>query len=123
MHILLAEDNVSSQKVVCQMIKRGCTVDVAANGIEALQALERQFYDLVLMDLRMPEMDGLEATRIIRQIWPDNGPKIIAITAYALRGDREMCLDAGMDDYISKPVRIEELAEVLRKYRLTQDGS
>ncbi len=124
MHILLAEDNVSSQKVVRQMIKRlGYTVDVAANGIEALQALERQPYDLVLMDLRMPEMDGLEATRIIRQLWPDNGPKIIAITAYALRGDREKCLDAGMDDYISKPVRIEELAEVLRKYRLTQDGS
>jgi PAS domain S-box-containing protein len=124
MHILLAEDNVSSQKVVRQMIKRlGCTVDVAANGIEALQALERQPYDLVLMDLRMPEMDGLEATRIIRQLWPDNGPKIIAITAYALLGDREKCLDAGMDDYISKPVRIEELAEVLKKYRLTQDGS
>ena len=124
MRILLAEDNVSSQTVVRQMIKRlGCTVDVAANGIEALQALERQHYDLVLMDLRMPEMDGLEATRIIRQLWPDNGPKIIAITAYALRGDRERCLAAGMDDYISKPVRIEELAEVLKKYRLTPDGS
>ena len=106
------------------MINRlGCTADVAANGIEALQALERQPYDLVLMDVRMPEMDGLEATRIIRQLWPDNGPKIIAVTAYALGGDREKCLDAGMDDYISKPVRIEELAEVLRKYQPVQVGS
>ena len=75
---------------------------MAANGIEALQALERQHYDLVLMDVKMPKMDGLEATSIIRQRWPENGPKVVAVTAYALEGDREKCLEAGMDDYISK---------------------
>jgi len=117
MHILLAEDNVSSQKVVRQMLRRlNCTVDVVANGIEALQALQRQPYDLVLMDVRMPEMDGLEATRIIRRRWPEDGPKVIAITAYALEGDREKCLAAGMNDYISKPVKMEELAAILKKF-------
>jgi len=112
--ILLAEDNVSSQKVALQILKRlGYRADVAANGIEVLQALERQPYDLVLMDVRMPEMNGLEATRIIRKRWPDSELAIIAITAYALEGDREKCLEAGMDGYISKPVRIEDLAEQL----------
>jgi CheY-like chemotaxis protein len=95
--------------------KLGYKADIAANGIEALQALERQHYDVVLMDIKMPEMDGLEATRIIRQRWP-NGPKIIALTAYALEGDREKCLEAGMDGYIAKPVKKEDLAEVLEKY-------
>jgi CheY-like chemotaxis protein len=97
--------------------------DSVAKGIEALQALERQSYDVVLMDLRMPEMGGLEATRAIRERWPDNGPNIIAVTAYALQGDREMCLDAGMDDYISKPIRMEELAGVLSKYQKSEIGS
>jgi PAS domain S-box-containing protein len=114
--ILLAEDNVSSQKVALQILKRlGYRADVAANGIEVIQALERQDYDLVLMDVRMPEMNGLEATRIIRQRWPDSGLTIIAVTAYALEGDKTRCLEAGMDDYISKPVRIEDLAEQLNK--------
>jgi CheY-like chemotaxis protein len=114
LRILLAEDNVSSQKVVLQMLKKlGYKADTVANGIEALQSLERQHYDVVLMDLRMPEMDGLEATRIIRQRWPDDGLKIIAITAYALEGDREKCLAAGMDDYIPKPVQKEDLAKAL----------
>ncbi len=114
LRILLAEDNVSGQKVAIQMLKRfGYRADVVSNGIEVLQALERQPYDVVLMDLRMPEMDGLQATRIIRQRWPDNGPKIIAITAYALQGDREKCIEAGMDDYISKPIKMNELAAIL----------
>lgn len=114
--ILLAEDNVSSQKVTLAMLKRlGYSADAVANGLEALQALGRQHYDIILMDVRMPEMDGLEATRIIRKRWPKNGVKVIAITAYALEGDREKCLDAGMDDYISKPVKLEELAGVLSR--------
>ena len=104
-----------------QILKRlGYKADVAANGIEVLQALERQPYDLVFMDIRMPEMNGLEATRIIRQRWPDNGPTIVAITAYALEGDKEKCIEAGMDDYISKPIRVNELAEVLKKYQTAE---
>jgi len=121
--ILLAEDNVSSQKVALQILMRlGYKADVVANGIEVLQALERQPYDLVLMDVRMPEMDGLEATRIIRQRWPSDRLTIIAVTAYALQGDRKKCLEAGMNDYISKPVKMAELAEVLRKYQRSQVG-
>ncbi len=118
LRILLAEDNVSSQKIAQQMLKRlGYKADVVANGLEAIHALERQHYDIVFMDVKMPEMDGLEATRIIRQRWSD-GPKIIAITAYALKGDREKFIEAGMDDYISKPVKMGELAEVLKKCSL-----
>jgi CheY-like chemotaxis protein len=86
----------------------------------ALPILERQAYDLVLMDVRMPEMDGLEATRIIRQRWPNRGLNIIAISAHALQDDMERCLEAGMDDHISKPVRAEELARVLERYRLSR---
>ena len=97
------------------MLKRlGYNADVAANGLEVLQALERQAYDLVLMDVQMPEMDGIDAAQKIRIKWP-NGPKIIAITAYALDGDRERCLHAGMDDYISKPIQLDELRMVLEK--------
>jgi CheY-like chemotaxis protein len=97
------------------MLKRlGYKADAVANGIEVLSALERRQYDVVLMDVRMPEMDGLEATRVIRQRW-GNKPNIIAVTAYALRGDMEKCLEAGMDDYISKPIRIEDLAQALSK--------
>ena len=117
MRILLAEDNLSSQKVTLLMLKKlGYRSDVVANGREVLEALGRQRYDLILMDVRMPEMNGLEATRIIRQRWPDKGPVIIAVTAYGLQGDRERCLEAGMDDYISKPVQLENLAKMLDKY-------
>jgi signal transduction histidine kinase/DNA-binding response OmpR family regulator len=115
--VLLAEDNVSNQKVILSMLRRlGYRAQAVSNGREALQALERETYDILLMDVRMPEMDGLEATRMIRQLWPDNAPKVIAITAYALKGDRERCLAAGMDDYISKPVKMEELKEMLKKH-------
>jgi CheY-like chemotaxis protein len=75
------------------------------------------------MDIKMPEMDGITATQVIRKLQPENGPKIIAITAFALEGDREKCIDAGMDDYIAKPVQIGELAEVLKKNQPLRDGS
>lgn len=111
---------MTSQKVTLQMLsKLGYRADIAANGIEVLQALERQRYDLILMDVRMPDMDGFEATRIIREEVPAvDQPKIVAITAYAMAGDREKCIEAGMDDYISKPVLISDLARILEKYKL-----
>jgi signal transduction histidine kinase/ActR/RegA family two-component response regulator len=117
MRILLAEDNVVNQKVALRILERlAYRGDVAANGLEVLQALERQEYDVVLMDIQMPEMDGLEATARIRQHRPaENQPWIIALTANALVGDRERYLAAGMNDYISKPVKIEELAAVLTR--------
>jgi CheY-like chemotaxis protein len=114
LRILIAEDNESNQKVIVSMLKRlGYQADVVSNGKEVLQALEHAHYDLLLMDVKMPEMDGLEATRIIRRRL-HNEIKIIAITAYALKGDREKCLEAGMDDYISKPVSMEELKRMLK---------
>ncbi|MHB8120193.1 MAG: ATP-binding protein [Methanothrix sp.] len=113
--ILLAEDNLVNQIVTQKMLnKLGYRADVAANGIEVLQALERRHYDVVLMDVQMPEMDGLKATQAIHQKWPDREwPVIIAMTASALKGDREMCLAAGMDGYVSKPVKIEMLRAAL----------
>ena len=115
--ILLAEDNVVNQKVATHLLDRiGYRADIAANGLEVLEALKRQSYDVVLMDVQMPEMDGLEATRRICREWPANKkPRIIAMTANAMQGDREKCLEAGMDDYITKPVRREELAIALGK--------
>jgi CheY-like chemotaxis protein len=108
--ILLVEDDPSNRKVTMLMLVHlGYRADAVANGIEALQAMEHQTYDVVLMDVKMPEMDGLEATRIIRQRWPNDGPRIIAITAYALKGDREKCLEAGMDGYLAKPIWLDEL--------------
>jgi CheY-like chemotaxis protein/HPt (histidine-containing phosphotransfer) domain-containing protein len=117
LRILLAEDNVVNQKVALSLLQRlGYRADVAANGLEVLAALQRQTYDLVLMDMQMPEMDGLEATRRIRDQEPAGlSPWIVAMTANALPGDRERCLQAGMNDYVSKPVRPEALAEALRR--------
>ena len=116
--ILLAEDNLVNQMVTQRMLnKLGYRADIASNGKEVLQALERQSYEVVIMDVLMPEMDGLEATREIRRRWPENGPKIIAMTASVLKGDREMCLAAGMDRYISKPTRLVELKSALESCR------
>ena len=117
LRILLAEDNVVNQKVALHLLQRmGYRADVAGNGLEVLEALQRLPYDVVLMDVQMPEMDGLEATRRIVQNWkPAERPRIIAMTANAMQGDREMCLEAGMDDYISKPIRVEQLVAALGK--------
>ena len=117
LRILLAEDNVVNQKVAIRILERmGYRADVAANGIEALEALHRQPYDVVLMDIQMPEMDGVEATKRIMAEWDEEKrPHIIAMTANALIGDRELYMNAGMNDYVSKPVRITELITALQK--------
>ncbi len=117
LRILVAEDFVVNQKMILLMLERmGYRADIANNGLEVLEALHRQCYDLVLMDVQMPEMDGLEATRRIRQNTAANlQPRIIAMTANAMQGDKEACLNAGMDDYLSKPVRVEELVAALNK--------
>lgn len=113
--ILLVEDGAVNQTVALGMLARlGHRADVAWNGLEALEALERRRYDVVLMDVQMPELDGLDATRRIRERWRDGGPHIVAMTANAMADDREECLAAGMDDYLAKPIRLESLAEALR---------
>jgi two-component system sensor histidine kinase/response regulator len=118
--ILLAEDNVVNQRVALRILqKEGHSVVVAANGVEALKAFDEQAFDLVLMDVQMPEMDGFEATAKIREAEHGRGTHIpiIAMTAHAMTGDRERCLAAGMDDYISKPVRAVALTELVERYR------
>ncbi len=117
LRVLLAEDNRVNQKVALSMLARlGYSADVAANGHEALECLTRLPYDVVLMDVQMPEMNGFEATHEICLRWPgERQPYIIAMTANAMAGDRERCVAAGMHDYISKPVRIEELASALAR--------
>ena len=119
-HVLLAEDNQVNQRVAVLMLERlGLRADTASNGLEALQSLERQPYDVIFMDVQMPEMDGLEATRRIRADFPpERQPFIIALTANALVGDRERCLEAGMDEYIAKPIRSEDLVTVLSGVRV-----
>ena len=113
--ILLAEDNVINQKVACRILqKMGYKVDIVSNGAEAVKSLEEIPYDVILMDVQMPVMDGLEATRAICRKWKkEERPRIIAMTASALKGDRELCLEAGMDDYISKPLRVGKLIRAL----------
>lgn len=119
LRILVAEDNSSNQKVMVEMLKRmGYWPDAVADGREVIESLERRPYDIVFMDVRMPEMDGLKATQEIRKRWPVNGPKVIAITAYALPGDRVKCLEAGMADYIAKPLMNGELGRILKRYAL-----
>ena len=113
--ILIAEDNLVNQKVAMRLVQKlGFAADVAGNGVEALAALAKSTYDLILMDCQMPEMDGLETTRRIREAG-DRIP-IIAMTANAMKGDREMCLDAGMDDYLTKPIDLSSLSRALTQW-------
>ena len=114
LRILLAEDNAVNQKLALRLLERmGYTADVAINGLEAVAAVERAPYDVVLMDVQMPELDGLEASRRIRSELPARNVRIVAMTANAMEGDREACIAAGMDDYVSKPIRPDELAAAL----------
>lgn len=117
LRILLAEDNVVNQKLALRLLQQmGYRADIASNGLEALDALERQTYDAILMDVQMPEMDGLEASRQINKRWSrETRPRIIAMTANAMQGDRELCLAAGMDDYITKPIRVPDLVSALAR--------
>jgi CheY-like chemotaxis protein len=119
LRILVAEDNVVNQQLALLVLQKlGYQAEVTANGLEALQALEREPYDVVLMDVQMPTIDGLEATRRIHQRWPEGRrPHVIAATASAMEEEREACLAAGMDDYLSKPIRVDELAAALRRCR------
>ena len=116
LRILIAEDNAVNQKLAIRMLEQmGYRADLASNGLEAIEAITRQPYDVILMDVQMPEMDGLDATRKIRMIQTVAQPRIVAMTANAMQGDRELCLAAGMDDYISKPIRANELVESLMR--------
>ena len=116
LRILLAEDNAVNQKLALRLLQQmGYRADLASNGIEAVECVARQTYDLVLMDVQMPEMDGLQASREINKRWPAAAerPRIVAMTANAMQGDREECLAAGMDDYVTKPIRVDALVQAL----------
>jgi len=116
LRILLAEDNAVNQKLALRLLAQmGYRADVAADGVEAVECAQRQPYDLVLMDVQMPEMDGLEATRMLVMRMGEGRPRIVAMTANAMQGDRERCLEAGMDDYLTKPIRVQALLAVLEQ--------
>jgi CheY-like chemotaxis protein len=117
LRILLAEDNVVNQKLAMRLLAQmGYRADLAANGMEAVESVARQTYDVVLMDVQMPEMDGLEASRRITSQWPaGRRPRIVAMTANAMESDRDLCMAAGMDDYVAKPIRVEQLVEALQR--------
>src|SRR6266516_5187268 len=120
LRILLAEDNTVNQKLALRLLEgRVYRADVVANGLEVLEALQRQRYEVILMDVQMPEMDGLEASRAIHEGGPaEERPRIVAMTANAMQGDREECLAAGMDDYLTKPIQIKALQETLERVGL-----
>src|SRR4029453_3347479 len=123
LRILLAEDNVVNQKLALRLLQQmGYRADLASNGLEAVESVRRQIYDVVLMDVQMPEMDGLDATREIAARWkPDERPRIVAMTANAMQGDREMCVAAGMDDYLTKPIRVDQLVAALYNVAARQE--
>ena len=116
--MLLVEDNLVNQKIAAAMLKKlGCSVDLAENGSEAVEMLDRESYDVVFMDCQMPEMDGYQATmEIRRREGPRRQTPIVALTAHAMKRDRERCLEAGMDDYLAKPARSEDLGIMLARW-------
>jgi CheY-like chemotaxis protein len=119
LRILVAEDNSVNQKLIARLLeKRGHTITMVGNGLQAVNALDRDTFDLVFMDMQMPEMDGFEATAAVRKRESQTGlhTPIVALTAHAMKGDRERCLEAGMDGYLTKPLRATELDEILDKY-------
>lgn len=114
---LVVEDFIINQELVKEILEMmECIVDVAENGIEALELYEPGKYDVIFMDVQMPEMDGYDATKKIREIEESNLTPIIAITANALDGDKEKCIESGMDDYISKPIKAEDIKDALAKF-------
>ena len=122
--VLLVEDNFVNQKVAVRFLERlGCSVEVASNGAEGVAACQQRQFDLVLMDLQMPVMDGMTATRKIREWETSRHTPIIALTANAMTGDRELCEGAGMDGYLTKPIEVERLRNILTKYGLEQDDA
>ena len=125
LRILLAEDNVVNQKLAMRLLQQmGYRADLASNGLEAVESVQRQDYDVVLMDVQMPEMDGLEAARRITAAVPAGArPRIVAMTANAMQGDREACLAAGMDDYLTKPIRVEQLVQALNLAHARKNGT
>jgi GAF domain-containing protein/CheY-like chemotaxis protein len=125
LRILLAEDNVVNQKLALRLLQQmGYRADLASNGLEAIESVQRQTYDVVLMDVQMPEMDGLDATRAIcARLNAHERPRIIAMTANAMQGDRDMCLSAGMDDYVTKPIRVDALVAALSQVPAREERS
>ncbi|HSD57149.1 MAG TPA: response regulator [Methanotrichaceae archaeon] len=117
MKILLADDDTVTQKAMVKLLKKiGLSADVVSSGLEAIYALQKRSYDVVLMDVQMPKMDGLETTKAIRDRWPYRNIKIIAVTSCTQKGDRETCIQAGMDDYIPKPAKGEDIMAALDLY-------
>jgi CheY-like chemotaxis protein len=116
LRILLAEDNPVNQKVAIRMLERmGYRLDAVSNGLEVLEALRRQTFDIVLMDVQMPEMNGLDATRKIISQWGSERPWITALTAGAMKENRDECREAGVDDFLTKPINVQEVEEALRR--------
>lgn len=121
LRILLAEDNAVNQKLaVLTLQKMGYRTDIAGNGIEVLDALKRQKYDLIFMDIQMPEMDGEQATKEVIEKYGENRPTIIAMTANAMEGDREKFIASGMDDYVTKPINLRIIQNMLKKVYLNE---
>jgi CheY-like chemotaxis protein len=122
--ILVVEDDIMNLKLICEILKaEGFTVHYAMDGIEAIDMAKKMLYDLILMDIELPRMDGIEATRIIKNMLNYKKVPVIALTAYALRGDKERFLAAGLDDYISKPLDISDFIKKLEKYSIYKSNA